>query len=107
MEHDASRTARLFLAAVPNADTAGRIYRLAGALKRAHKFEGKIIEQHRLHISLFFFGGSPNPIARLAREAAAEVRAPPFEVLFDRSSAFEAGPAIARSYFSGTRDWTG
>jgi 2'-5' RNA ligase len=83
---------QLFLAAVPNADTAERIYRLANALKRAHKFDGKIIEPDRLHISLFFLGGSPNPIARMACEAAAEVRAPPFEVLFDRSASFRGRP---------------
>ena len=51
MDHNASSNARLFLAAVPDADTALRIYRLAAALKRAHKFEGKIIEPDRLHIS--------------------------------------------------------
>src|ERR1700737_2978877 len=53
MDHNASSNARLFLAAVPDADTALRIYRLAAALKRAHKFDGKIIEPDRLHISLF------------------------------------------------------
>jgi hypothetical protein len=42
-----------------------RIYRLAAGLKRAHKLDGKIIEPDRLHISLFFLGGSPNPIARM------------------------------------------
>src|SRR3984893_3443515 len=88
MDHNASGTARLFLAAVPDTDTALRVYRLAAALKRAHKFDGKIIEPDRLHISLFFLGGSPNPIARMACEAAAEVRAPPFEGLFDRTVSF-------------------
>jgi 2'-5' RNA ligase len=82
----------LFLAAVPDADTAERIYRLADALKRAHKFDGKIIEPDRLHISLFFLGGSPNLIAGMACEAAAEVRAPPFEVWFDRSVSFRGRP---------------
>ena len=53
MDHNASGTARLFLAAVPDTDTALRVYRLAAALKRAHKFDGKIIEPDRLHISLF------------------------------------------------------
>jgi 2'-5' RNA ligase len=92
MDHNASSTARLFLAAVPDADTALRIYRLAAALKRAHKFDSKIIEPDRLHISLFFLGGSPNLIARMAYEAAAEVRAPPFEVLFDRTVSFRGRP---------------
>jgi hypothetical protein len=73
MDHNASGTARLFLAAVPDADTALRIYRPAAAVKRAHKFDGKIIGPDRLHISLFFLGGSPNPIAR----SVAQVRQPP------------------------------
>jgi RNA 2',3'-cyclic 3'-phosphodiesterase len=92
MDHNASSTARLFLAAVPDGETAQRIHRLAGALRRAHKFDGKIVEPDRLHISLFFLGGSPNLIARIACEAAAEVRAPPFEVLFDRSASFRGRP---------------
>jgi 2'-5' RNA ligase len=83
---------RLFLAAVPDADTARRIHRLAGALKRAHKFGGQIIEPERLHVSLFFLGGLPKPAARMACEAAAEVRAPPFDVLFDRSVSFRGKP---------------
>jgi 2'-5' RNA ligase len=83
---------RLFLAAVPDADTARRIHRLAGALKRAHKFDGKIIEAERLHVSLFFLGELPEPVARTASEVAAEVRAPPFQVLFDRSVTFRGKP---------------
>ena len=53
----ASDSARLFFAAVPNVGTAERIHRLAGVLKRAHKFDGKLIPPERLHISLFFLGG--------------------------------------------------
>jgi 2'-5' RNA ligase len=79
---------RLFLAAVPDADTAERICRLADVLKRAHKFDAKTVEPERLHVSLFFLGGLREPVARMACEAAAEVRAPPFEVFFDRSISF-------------------
>jgi RNA 2',3'-cyclic 3'-phosphodiesterase len=85
-------TGRLFLAAVPDADTARRIHRLAVALKRAHGFDGRIIEPERLHVSLFFLGELPEPIARIACESAAEVRAPPFQVLFDRSVTFRGKP---------------
>jgi len=92
MDHNARNSARLFLAAVPDATTAERIYRLAGALKRAHKFAGKIIEADRLHVSLFSLGESPDLIARMACEAAAEVRAPPFDVLLDRSASFRGKP---------------
>jgi RNA 2',3'-cyclic 3'-phosphodiesterase len=92
MDRKASSTGRLFLAAVPSAETAWRIHRLAAVLKRAHQFGGKIIARDRLHISLFFLGESPDLIAPMACEAVAEVRAPPFEVWFDRSVSFRGRP---------------
>lgn len=102
-----TRTGRLFLAAVPDADTARRIHRLAEALKHAHQFDGRIVEAERLHVSLFFLGELPEPAARMACEAAAEVRAPPFEVCSIAPLAFEANPAINRSSSPATTDWTG
>jgi RNA 2',3'-cyclic 3'-phosphodiesterase len=68
-----TNSGRLFLAAVPDADTARRIHRLAGAL-------------------IFFLGELPERVARIASEVAAEVRAPPFQVLFDRSVTFRGKP---------------
>jgi 2'-5' RNA ligase len=88
MNQNASSSGRLFLAAVPDADTAQRIHRLAQALKRAHKFDGNVIEFERLHVSLFFLGGLSEPFIRIACDAAAEIRTPPFEVLFDRAVSF-------------------
>lgn len=79
----------MFLAALPDAGTAQRIHQLAHVLKHAHKFEGNVIEAERLHVSLFFLGGLPEPAAWLARDAAAEMRTPPFEVLFDRAVSFQ------------------
>lgn len=79
---------RLFLAAVPDAAAAAGIHRLACALKHAHKFDCKVIEPERLHVSLFFLGELSQQILRIAAEAAAEVRVPPFEVSFDRSVSF-------------------
>jgi RNA 2',3'-cyclic 3'-phosphodiesterase len=92
MDHDRFSVSRLFLAAVPDADTAARIYRLAEVLKRAHKFGGKIIEPERLHISLFFLGGLPERLVETACEAVAKVRVPPFEVSFDRTASFRNRP---------------
>jgi 2'-5' RNA ligase len=83
-----SDRARLFLAAIPDAVTAARIHRLAGVLKRAHQFNGRLIEPERLHVSLFFLGGLPEQDIRAACAAAAEVRMEPFEVLFDRTASF-------------------
>jgi 2'-5' RNA ligase len=92
MDYNASSSGQLFLATIPDADTAARIHRLAGMLKRAHKFDGKLIEAERLHVSLFFLGGLPAPIVRMASEAAAEVPVQPFDVLFDRSVSFRGRP---------------
>ena len=83
-----SSSGRLFLAAVPNAGTAERVHRLAGILKRAHKFDGKLIAPERLHISLFYLGGLPERQVHAACEAAADVRAKRFEVSFDRTASF-------------------
>ena len=92
MNQHASGIGRLFFAAVPDAATAARMYRLARALEHAHKFDGKVIECGRLHVSLFFLGELSEQIVQVASEAAAEVRMPPFEVLFDRSASFGGRP---------------
>ena len=105
MTHDGS-AGRLFLAALPDADTAARIYRLASVLKRAHNFEAELIEPQRLHISLFFLGSLPIHTARIACEAAAELRVPPFDVCSIAPLAFEAGPAIVHSSSLVTMGWT-
>ena len=83
-----SESARLFLATIPDAETSARIHRLAGILKRAHQFSGKLIAPNRLHVSLFFLGGLPEQDIRAVCAAAAEVRMEPFEVLFDRTASF-------------------
>ena len=80
--------ARLFLAAVPDAGTAERIHQLAGVLKRAHHFDGKLIAPERLHISLFALSGLPEGQLCAAWEAAMDVRTEPFEVSFDRTASF-------------------
>jgi 2'-5' RNA ligase len=87
-----SSSARLFLAAVPDAGTAARIHRLAGVLKRAHQFDGKLIAPERLHISLFCLGGLPERDVHAACEAATDVRPEPFEVSFDRTASFRGRP---------------
>ena len=93
MDKFASRSsANLFLAAVPDAGTAERIHQLACALKRAHRFEGRLIAPERLHISLFALGGLPEGQHCAAWEAAMEVRTAPFEVSFDRTASFRGRP---------------
>ena len=93
MDRFASRiSANLFLAAVPDAGTAARIHLLASALKRAHRFDGRLIAPDRLHISLFGLGGLPDGQHCAAWEAAMEVRTMPFEVSFDRTASFRGRP---------------
>jgi RNA 2',3'-cyclic 3'-phosphodiesterase len=81
-------SARLFLAAVPDAGTAERIHQMAGVLRRAHHFDGKLIAPERLHISLFALSGLPGGQLCSAWEAAMDVRTEPFEVSFDRTASF-------------------
>jgi 2'-5' RNA ligase len=79
---------RLFFGVVPDAGTAVQAYRLAGILKRAHRFGRDPIEPGCLHVSLLFLGELSQCLVRLAGEAAAEVRMPPFEMVFDRTASF-------------------
>lgn len=83
-----SSSGRLFLATLPDPATAERIHRLAGVLKRAHRFSGKIIAADRLHVSLFSLTGLPDHQIYAACDAATGVRTEPFEVSFDRTASF-------------------
>jgi 2'-5' RNA ligase len=78
----------LYLAVIPDADTATQMYRVCGILKRAHGFDRKLVEPNRFHATLFFLGRWSERTIRLASEAAAEMRMPPFEAWFDRSFSF-------------------
>ncbi|UPJ54228.1 RNA 2',3'-cyclic phosphodiesterase [Bradyrhizobium sp. 200] len=91
-EYASIGSARIFLAIVPDAGTVERIHRLASALKRAHKFDGKLIAPERLHISLFFLGDVSERFIRAASEAAMQVQTEPFEVSFDRTASFRGRP---------------
>ena len=86
-----SGSGRLFLAIVPDPATAERIHRLAGVLKRAHRFDGRLIAPDRLHVSLFSLTGLPDRQVCAAREAATDFRTGPFEVSFDRTASFRGG----------------
>jgi 2'-5' RNA ligase len=92
MSRSENAESRLFLAVVPDPSAAERIHRLAGALKRAHRFSGKLMAPESLHISLFFLGECEDQLVRLACDAASNVRAQPFDVWFDRSATFRGRP---------------
>ena len=105
MDDFASRSgARLFLAAVPDAGTAERIHQLAGVLKRAHHFDGKLIAPERLHISLFALGGLPEGQLCAAWEAAMDVRTEPFAGLV-RSHGKLSGAAGQSPVRPDRREW--
>jgi 2'-5' RNA ligase len=85
---------RLFLAIVPDPDTAARIYQRAEIIRCARKLEGTLIRPEHLHATLFFLGewnALPGQIITRAVEAAAAVKMPPFEVSFDRTMSFSGG----------------
>lgn len=92
MDRRTSAEGRLFLAALPDAATASRIFRLAGGLKRAHGFSGKLIAPQRLHISLFFLGGFSSEVTNAAPTTFVELRMSPFKVSFDRTASFRGPP---------------
>jgi RNA 2',3'-cyclic 3'-phosphodiesterase len=87
-----NRGGTLFFAAVPDFDTAAKIHRLAGILKRAHRFGDDLIAPERLHVSLLFLGRWSEQAARSACGAVAGVRTMPFEVSFDRTASFRGRP---------------
>jgi len=83
---------RLFFAVVPDFGSAAKIHRLAGILKRAHRFSGELIVPERLHVSLLFLGRWSEQMARSACEAVAGIKMTPFEVSFDRTASFRGRP---------------
>jgi len=89
---DAGQPDRLFVAALPDAAAASQIHDCAKVLRRANRFEGRLIEPRHLHISLFFLGlgeddGCEDRIARMDR-AANKLKASAFDVMLDRSMSF-------------------
>ena len=85
-----------FLAIVPSAGRAKCIHRLAGVVKRARHFEGKLIKPNCLHVTLFFVCDNEcdarDYVVRMAHEAARGVNMSPFEVSFDRIASFRGQP---------------
>ncbi|HXC54503.1 MAG TPA: 2'-5' RNA ligase family protein [Rhizomicrobium sp.] len=100
----ASQKDRIFFACLPEADAAARIEALAEGLKREKGFAGTPILPQHLHVTLFHLGdwnGLPQPVVDLARAAAAEVAAPPFDVAFARVESFRNRTGIYPFVLSG------
>jgi len=88
----ASKTGQLFLAVLPDADTSAEIFRIATALKRAHRLRGRLTARDRLHVTLLSLSGLPEAALKDACEAVAEVGAQQFGVSFDRTMSFRGQP---------------
>jgi RNA 2',3'-cyclic 3'-phosphodiesterase len=85
---DAKPAGELFLAILPDAETSGRIYRMAEILKTAHRFRARLTARERLHVTLFSLGGLPEQLVGKACEAIGGVKAEPFDISFDRTVSF-------------------
>lgn len=87
----AAPTDRLFFALFPDRDTAGHIASLAAMQCRSHGLHGQPQKAERLHVTLFHLGdsvGLREDVVRAAGQAAAQVRAAPFDVRLDQIATF-------------------
>jgi 2'-5' RNA ligase len=87
----ASQKERIFFACLPDAETAARIHAFAESQGRGRGLEAALILPEHLHVTLFHLGdwaAFPDEVVRLAREAAGQVEAAPFDVAFARTESF-------------------
>lgn len=88
----------LFFALFPSPDDAQRMARLARALRATHGLTGKLLLPERLHVTLLDLGGYadgvPEDVVAAAKEAAAAVAMPRFDIVFDRVLGFPASRAV-------------
>src|SRR5262249_7153450 len=81
----------LFLALRPDADAAAQIAACQEALRDARALRGKPIGADRVHMTLHHIGEFdeiPGSVVDQVGNAAASVRAEPFEVVLDRAKSF-------------------
>jgi len=86
-----SQKERIFFACLPDAGLAARIHSMAERLKAEKGFEANLILPEHLHVTLFHLGdwaALPEEVVRLAKAAASQVKAVPFEVGFARAESF-------------------
>ncbi|HTT96607.1 MAG TPA: 2'-5' RNA ligase family protein [Rhizomicrobium sp.] len=104
-----SQKERIFFAALPDAGTAARIYAQAEDFRREHSFTGTLILPEHLHVTLFHLGdwaALPEEIVTLAKDAAAQVKATPFEVALPRAESFRNSTGVFPFVVTGdAKDW--
>jgi len=87
----APETDRLFFALLPDDATAQEILSCGRDIQRAYGFQSRLIETHRLHLSLHHLGnhaGIPTSWVNVVRRAAAKVDFPAFDLCLDRALTF-------------------
>jgi 2'-5' RNA ligase len=102
-----SQKHRIFLAALPHAETAGRIYSLAEELKARYGLTGNLILPEHLHVTLFHLGdwaALPGEIVALASLAASQVRVPAFQVTFNRAESFRNATGVYPFVLTGDKN---
>lgn len=106
-----SQKERVFLAALPDAETAARIHALAEKLKAEHGFTGNLILPEHLHVTLFHLGDwakLPEEIVHLASGASAQVNVPAFAVTFKRAQSFRNSTGVYPFVLTGDKtEWRG
>ena len=84
-------TDRLFLAVLPDEETAARIGDLAGRLRIGHGLTGAPLKPEHFHVTLCHVGdyvGLPADVIEAVEERAASVAMPAFRIAFDRVMSF-------------------
>jgi 2'-5' RNA ligase len=106
-----SQKHRIFLAALPDDETAAEIHARAEGFKNEYGFTGNLILPEHLHVTLFHLGDwavLPDEIANLASGAASQVNAAAFEVSFARAESFRNSTGIYPFVLTGdAKQWGG
>ena len=92
-------TDRLFLAVLPDEETAARIGEKARHLRISHGLTGKGVRPEHFHVTLCHVGdgiGLPADVVGRVKERAASVAMPSFRVCFDRAGSFKNGALVLR-----------
>jgi RNA 2',3'-cyclic 3'-phosphodiesterase len=102
-----SQKHRIFLAALPDAETAARIHGLAEKLKAEHGLSGNLILPGHLHVTLFHLGdwaALPEEIVSIASLAASRVRATVFDVTFKRAESLRNSTGVHPFVLTGDKN---
>jgi RNA 2',3'-cyclic 3'-phosphodiesterase len=89
-------TDRLFFALFPSEEAIPHIVKTSQQLRDAHGLTGKSLSNDRLHVTLHhvgdYAGGLPNGLVEAAKDAAATIAVPAFDMTFDRVMSFSGRP---------------